>query len=140
MSKIVFYVRNRPQGCDAQRIAVANKRSFIGYPAWRAGKENSDRDFKDAIVDLLCPDDTWQEQFDAIAMKAWQRQISGNRNLVRDAIAGSITLMPRPLLGVVFAGRVERFELTNNPDWGEAYLSLRREQKLPDEPRGKPLG
>ena len=56
-----------------------------------------------------------------------------NRNFVRFVALGAIALVPMPSLGV--AGRVtRRFEVEDDPPWGEDYLALRRAQGLESEP------
>ena len=57
-----------------------------------------------------------------------------NRNFVCNIEPGAIALVPRPSRGVVYAGRVTtRFEVLNDPPWGNEYLDLRCEQGLDSE-------
>jgi hypothetical protein len=135
---IVFYCRCRPQDSDAIDIVLDTKRAFIGYPAWRDGKYEQDHNFRSAIVDLSSIDqdgDVLDPQLDS----GWRRQISLNRNLVREATNRSIVLVPRPARGFVYAGRTLGFELVDNPSWGDRYLSLRNKQRKKVEPRGSHL-
>lgn len=138
MSKpIVFFCRCRPQDSDAIDIVLEAKRAFIGYPAWRKGKYEQEDSFRSAIVDLS---EVGQDK-NALdrRIREWRRQISLNRNLVRDVSDGSILLVPRPGRGFVYAGRTVGFELVDTPPWGSAYLSLRRKQGLVDSPCGAHL-
>ena len=135
---IVFYCRSRPQESDAIDIALDTNRVFIGYPAWRDGKYEQDHSFRSAIVDLSSIDQDG-DALDAQLGKDWRRQISLNRNLVREADNDSIVLVPRPVRGFVYAGRTLGFELVDNPSWGDAYLSLRSKQGKEVEPRGSHL-
>jgi hypothetical protein len=135
---IVFFCRCRPQGSDAVDVACETNRVFIGYPAWRDGKYNQDHSFRSAIVDLSSTD----QDGSALAPQldgGYRRQISLNRNLVREVGNGSIVLVPRPVRGLVYAGRTLGFELVDNPSWGDAYLSLRNKQGKDVEPRGSHL-
>ena len=135
---LVFYVRNRPQGCDVVDLALRTKRSFIGYPAWRPGRNNRTYNLRDSIVDLSCSDLDWQNSLSSQPAK-WKKQISANRNLVREATPGSIILMPRPDRGLIYAGRVLCFELVDNPSWGNEYIALRQAQGKSCEPVGSHL-
>ena len=53
-------------------------------------------------------------------------QIAVNRNLVREVDIGSIVLVPRPSEGLVYAGYTRKFELVDQPSWGDAYIALRK--------------
>ena len=137
-SPIVFFCRCRPQGSDAVDIVLDTNRVFIGYPAWREGKYEQDHNFRSAIVDLSSID----QDGDALASQldsGYRRQISVNRNLVREVGNGSVVLVPRPARGLVYAGRTLGFELVDNPAWGDAYLSLRSKQGKDVEARGSHL-
>jgi hypothetical protein len=135
---IVFFCRCRPQDSDAIDIVLDTRRVFIGYAAWREGKFEQDHSFRSAIIDLSSTDQDGSA-LDPQIKSNYRRQISLNRNLVREATNGSIVLVPRPARGFVYAGRTLGFELVDNPSWGDEYLSLRRKQGLPVEPRGSHL-
>lgn len=135
---IVFFCRLRPQGCDAVDLALQTRRVFIGYPAWRDGKLDQEHSFRSALIDLSVPDqdaDLLDQSLDA----GYRRQVSANRNLVREVDMGSIVLMPRPARGVVYAAFTDGFELVDDPTWGETYLALRTAQRQTVEPRGSHL-
>jgi hypothetical protein len=136
--RIVFFCRCRPQGSDAVDIVRDTNRVFIGYPAWREGKFEQDHSFHSAIVDLSSVDQDGNA-LDPRLDSEYRRQISVNRNLVREAGNGSIVLVPRPARGLVYAGRTLGFELVDNPSWGDAYLALRSKQGKDVKPRGSHL-
>jgi hypothetical protein len=138
-SAIVLFCRCRPQGCDAIDLVLREKRVFIGYPAWRVGKFLQDHEFHNAVIDLRDPNQDL-EALDPQVGGVYKRQISGNRRLVREVDSGAIMLVPRPARGIVYAGRVLEFELVNNPQWGNDYLTLRRAQGLSTDPPGSHLG
>lgn len=135
---IVFFCRCRPQLSDAVDIVRKTNRVFIGYPAWRAGRYEQDHSFRSAIVDLSSIDQD-SSVLDPQLDSGYRRQISMNRNLVREAANGSIVLVPRPARGLVYAGRTLGFELVDNPLWGDEYLSLRSKQGKDVERRGSHL-
>ncbi|MED5549605.1 MAG: restriction endonuclease [Pseudomonadota bacterium] len=138
-NRIVFFIRNRPQGCDAIEIAREARRSFIGYPMWRRGVDPLAAGFRDALASPLCDDTEWATIAGHIE-GPWRRAYSANRNLALAAVPGSITMIPRPDRGVVYAGRVEAFEVVDRPDWGDKYLALRRENGLPVDDTVSHLG
>ena len=81
------------------------------------------------MCDLKCSNDEWNEYYNR-ADTPYKRQISTNRNIVRDAVEGSILVIPRPDRGLVYCGTISGFELVNNPSWGKQYLELRISQGL----------
>ncbi len=128
MSKpIVFFSRCRPQKADLIDIVLKNNRAFIGWPAWVADYKIGQ--LRECIADLACSDSKWESlvpHFDE-----YRRHYTQNRNLVKKVVPGSLVLVPRPNLGLVYAGRVQgSFELINNPPWAAEYLRLRKEQGL----------
>lgn len=127
---IVFFIRFRPQGCDAIDIALKYKVGCIGWPIWRKEVPYQRGSIDKCIVDLRAPDEEWRLAKEKVD-PSHRRQASQNRNIVKDAVRGSILLIPRPTRGVVFAGRVQSFELVNDPLWAQEYLDLRRTQDCP---------
>lgn len=128
----VFFSRCRPQNSDPIDLVVRERRVFIGYPAWRAGVEPRPDRLREAVVDLWCSDEEWAALRPTFGGDA--KQYQQNRNFVRAIDPGSIALVPRPSRGVVYAGRVtRRFELLDNPRWGDDYIELRRQQGLKTE-------
>lgn len=126
----VFFSRCRPQEADPIDLAVRERRIFIGWPAWRPGTQRRPGHLRKCIVDPRCTDEEWTAlyaKFDRKTRKHYQQ----NRTFIHEIRCGAIGLIPRPNLGVVFAGRVKKpFELLDNPLWGSEYLSLRREKGL----------
>ena len=128
----VFFSRCRPQDADPIEIVVRERRIFIGWPAWRPGASQERHRISDELVDFWCPDEEWNALYAAIGKE--RRHYQGNRNFVRKVGPGSIALVPRPSLGVVFAGVVtRRFEIENDPPWVDEYLALRRANGLDTE-------
>ncbi len=129
---IVFFSRCRPQDADLINIVLQVNRAFIGWPAWRPDRNYTSGCLRDSIVDLACSEEEWQALLPQFGKD--RVRYSQNRNLVQKVVEGSILLVPRPRLGVVFAGRVVGpFELINDPPWAQDYLRLRKEQGLPAE-------
>jgi len=124
-SPVVFFSRCRPQDADPIDIVLKEKRIFIGYPMWRAGKPYQKGRIRDSIVDVTCPHDQWLLEMERQPRKE-RRFYNQNRNFVSKIAIGSIALVPRPSLGVIFAGRVvDAFELVDDPSWAQDYLDLR---------------
>lgn len=128
-------IRNRPQGADIIKIVKMTNRAFLGYPMMNAGQEHATRDFRTALINSveISDDDYWREK------QAWNkrnppygtRQISANRNRVNSLTPGqSIIVIPRPSEGVAYLGTFQKYELVDNPPWGECYLKFREEEKL----------
>jgi hypothetical protein len=121
----VFFCRCRPQHADPIEIVVRERRVFIGWPAWRPGASQERDRMADEIVDFWCPDEEWNALYGGYGEE--RRHYQGNRNFVRKVGPGSIALVPRPSLGVVYAGIVtRRFEIEKDPPWADEYLALRR--------------
>ncbi|MBL1430621.1 MAG: hypothetical protein COA60_003755 [Robiginitomaculum sp.] len=129
---LCFMVRNKPQSADIIDLVLKTKRAFLGYPARQHGFSDPLKNFQTALCDLSCSEEEWQAFINTPPLPHPRRILSGNRNLVKEAteIPGSIILVPRPDRGKVYCGVIQRFELVDNPDWGERYLSLRRQQNL----------
>ena len=128
-SNAVFFSRCRPQNCDAIDLVLQKRLLFIGWPAWRTGIEPQRGKLREAIIDLHCTDEDWASFRQGLGPEG--KQYQQNRNFVQRIDCGAIALVPRPERGVVYAGRVtKRFELLDDPPWGDAYLNIRREQEL----------
>jgi hypothetical protein len=126
---VVFFSRCRPQESDPIDLVRRERRIFIGYPAWREDVPPRRGHLREAVVDLLCPDEEWASLRATFGDKG--REYQKNRNFVRVVKPGAIALVPRPNRGVVYAGRVVApFELLDNPPWGDEYLHLRHDQGL----------
>lgn len=124
----VFFSRCRPQGSEPIDLVLRERRVFIGYPAWRDDTEPRRGHLRDAVVDLWCTDEEWALFYNR-SDKTDRKQYQRNRNFVQQIEPGAIALVPRPHQGLVYAGRVvTRFEMLDDPAWGEEYLRLRREQ------------
>lgn len=128
-NRIAFFVRNRPQSCDAVEISLDARHSFVGYPMWRKGCNPTSTGFVEALINPICDADEWENARSEVHGH-WRREYTANRNLALEAVPGSITLIPRPDRGVVYAGIVEAFEIVDRPSWGAAYLQKRRDQGL----------
>jgi hypothetical protein len=57
-----FYVKCRPQGADAQQIALKHKCAFIGYPAWKNGAGYDRHAMRSCLLDISVPDSEWKLQ------------------------------------------------------------------------------
>jgi hypothetical protein len=126
-----FYSRCKPQDADALKIALDTKRIFIGYPMVKKGKIYSPQNLHSCIVDPACGDTEWSHWHN---LSNRNRQYNRNRNFVNKIKIGSVAMIPRPSLGVIFCGRVKSpFQLENNPAWYSDYLELRRSQKLSND-------
>ncbi len=132
----VFFSRCRPQNADPIDLVLQEKRVFIGWPAWRPGRQPRRGHLRDSLVDLLCSEEEWLRLCSNPKFgRDCRKQYTQNRNFVRSIEVGSITLVPRPGRGYVYAGRViEPFRLFDDPPWGESYLRFRREHELVSEP------
>jgi len=128
-------VRNKPQKADIIELLLSTKikgprRAFIGYPPYLGDKSKEITDnFHGAVCDLTCSDEKWGV-YHKQADTPYKRQLSTNRNLVKDAVEDSIILIPRPDRGLVYCGTISHFELVNSPTWGQSYLDLRLSQGL----------
>ena len=123
---IVFYSRCKPQDFDAIEIVKEEKRIFIGHPMARSGANYDPLNLRNCVVDLSCEHDEWNT---AHAASSRKKQYNQNRNLVRHVGIGSIALVPRPTLGVIYCGRViSKFELVNAPPWYTRYMEVRGDQ------------
>jgi hypothetical protein len=124
----VVFSRCRPQDSDPIDIVVRERRAFIGYPAWRNGVVPEIGHLRNALVDFQVSDEEWQALRPQLENPKMSSQ---SRNFARSVQVGDIMLVPRPSRGVVYAGRViHRFEILNNPPWGDEYLHLREMQGL----------
>lgn len=125
---VAFYVKCRPQNCDALKLALDRKIAFIGYPAWRADAERLwDRNRTSAsIVDIT--QENWRTQVEALP--GYLKQVAQNHNLASRITAGSLVVIPRPEAGLCYLGRVkDRLRLVDAPDWSDQYFELRRSQR-----------
>lgn len=128
----VFFSRCRPQEADPISLVLRERRAFIGWPAWRHKTVPDRHRLADCLVDLWCSDDEWERYYAACGGE--RRHYKANRNFVRDVELGAIMLVPRPSLGVVYAGRVtRRFEIEGDPPWADDYLAIRRASGLEAE-------
>jgi hypothetical protein len=122
-SQVVFYSRCKPQEVDAIELVLKEKRIFIGYPMQRSGVVYDPRNLRTCVVDLSCEQGEWNA---AHATSNKLRQYNQNRNLVAAIEIGSIAMVPRPSLGVIYCGRiVSKFELVNAPPWYDRYMEIR---------------
>jgi hypothetical protein len=102
----------------------------------RAHVPYQSRNLSACVVDPSCDDDEWR----ATHAQQLNRspQYNQNRNLVRAVAVGSIALIPRPSLGLIFCGRVVHdFELVNSPPWYDHYMQLRHDQGRKEEDSDK---
>jgi len=130
-SPIVFFSRCRPQDADVIDLVIKHKRVFIGWPAWKKNSQHVRQRLRAAIVDLNCTDEEWDAMHETI--DNYRPNFKQNYNLVKKVTIGSIVLVPRPNLGMIFAGRiVSNFELLDDPGWADEYLQLREAQGLND--------
>ncbi|WP_340693308.1 restriction endonuclease [Hyphomonas sp.] len=139
MARIVFYVRNRPQSCDAMEIAKLAKMAFIGYPLWRENASNFESDLATSIISPATDEENWTREHSR-PRTPHKTPKSTNRNLVRDAQRGSIVVCPRPAEGVVFVGRTLEFVVESNPSWGTEYIKLRQRAGLDTDPENRHWG
>jgi hypothetical protein len=136
---IVFFSRCRPQDADPIDIVVRERRVFIGWPAWRTGVEPRRGCLREAIVDFWCPDAEWAKLYAGFGRE--RRHYQQNRNFARTITPGALALVPRPGLGVVYAGRViSGFEVLDDPPWADEYLKIRRGQGLDADDEFSHLG
>ena len=106
---------------------LRERRVFIGWPAWNPGVERDRHQLRAGIIDLRCDEAEWRRLYAGLGPD--RRNYQTNRNFVHDVEPGAIALVPRPALGVVYAGRVvEGFDLVDDPPWADDYLALRRTQ------------
>jgi len=134
---ICFMIRNRAQKSDMIEQVLQARRAFIGYPP-RLKEDVGDTGFHEGLYDISSDLDWYKARENLLPedpkdKKNYLTQVSGNRNLVKDAVRGSIILVPRPDRGLVYAGTVERFELIDDPlsyAWGKNYIESRFQNKL----------
>jgi restriction endonuclease len=136
-----FYVKCRPQGADAQQIALRHKCAFIGYPAWKNGAGYDRHAMRNCLVDISVPDSEWKlRELRSDLGRSYQREIVANRNFVRETSVGDYLVLPRPGEGVCYIGRVDSpFEIVNDPLWADEYLDLRVQQNLGERVRVRGL-
>lgn len=138
-SPAVFFSRCRPQDSDPIEIVVKERRVFIGWPAWRADVEPHRGRLRESLIDLWCSDAEWAKHYSGFGQD--RRHYQQNRNFIRTIKPGAIALVPRPSLGIVYAGRVTAgFEVLDDPPWADDYLDLRRAQGLDVEDEFSNLG
>lgn len=136
-----FYVKCRPQGCDAHQIALKHNCAFIGYPAWKNGMKYNRHAMRSCLLDIAVPDSEWDSQLMQNDLgRSYQREVAANRNFVRETSVGDYVVLPRPGEGVCYIGRVDSpFEIINDPPWADEYLDLRVQQKLGERIQGRGL-
>ena len=126
MGPIVFFSRCKPQDQDIIDLVLDEKRVFIGHPMARAGIAYDALNLAACMVNPSCPDDEWEMARNALPRKFPQH--TQNRNLIRQVGIGSIVLVPRPMRGVVYCGRIASdFELVDRPPWYARYMEMRGE-------------
>lgn len=124
----VFYSRCRPQDADPIDIAVREHRVFIGYPAWREGIQPRRGHLREAIIDFDCSQTEWIEATRGFPDR---KMFTQTRNFARKIQTGDIAMIPRPVRGVVYTGRViNPFQILNDANWANEYLELRKSQGL----------
>ena len=109
-------IRNRAQGADMIDQVLKARRAFIGYPPQKVNYNVGENNLRAGLYDISKIED-WSVSRGIIIenhSENYAKQVAGNLNLVRDAIPGSIILVPRPDRGLVYAGTVEKFELLDN--------------------------
>jgi len=127
---LVFFSRCKPQGCDAVNLALAHKIIFFGYPALKDKYDPTKLD--ECLIDPDMNDEAWQ-----ILKKKHKlhKEQSASHNLVLEIKNNLqkgekvIGLIPRPSMGVIYAGEVQRFKLHRNPAWASEYIEMRQGQK-----------
>lgn len=126
MVPIVFFVRNKPQNADIIELVLKQKRVFLGYPPFKKGIAFNANNIKSCIYDIS------KDNFDKkdVEDSDFEREISKNINLVKDAIPNSFVIIPRPERGFYYIGKIKKFELINNPYWIDDYKKIRLEQNL----------
>jgi hypothetical protein len=134
---VLFFSRCKPWEIDVQKVAIDNRCVFFGWVVRRQGAAYLASDPASFIVSPACDRDEWETQC------AWQGkkpQHTQNRNLVAAVGAGSIAMVPRPIDGMIYCGRVsgpfrisydqaryraaaEVFERHGHPDGEATWLS-----------------
>jgi hypothetical protein len=110
-------------------LALKYKRVFIGYPAWRKGAPYNRHKTRKCLLDISVADSDWRPA--QLGVDASRKQITENRNFVRETSPGDFVALPRPGEGICYVGKVDKpFEIVNDPAWANEYLDLRIEQKL----------
>ena len=127
---ICFMIRNRAQGADMIDQVLMARRAFIGYPPHKLETNIGKTELLAKLYDLSKITDWSACRQNIIKTHGsnYARQVAGNLNLVRDAIQGSVLLVPRPDRGLVYAGTLKNFELLDDPlshEWGEQYIQNR---------------
>jgi Restriction endonuclease len=123
---VVFYSRCKPQNVDIIKIALEQNRIFIGHPFLKPGSTYDPKNLRNCIVDLTCPDDEWENYLRLNQDSEKKRNYSKNRNFVKKIGMGSIALIPRPSIGIIFVGKIESdFQLINEPSWASDYKKIR---------------
>lgn len=141
MSRVVFYLKCRPQDADVLSLAKQYRRVFVGYPAWKARGQWNRHRVSDAIFDLRSGDWTPTDMDEHCQKLGYRRQVSLNRRVAKQVEPGSYVLVPRPGAGLCYIGKISgHFELVDDPKWADEYLELRKAQGLPYEPEERYLG
>lgn len=126
-----FYVKNRPQGCDALKLVLKHRRVFIGYPPWRKGKKYGKRRIRISIADLSEPNAKWEKESFERTDRRYKSQVTQNRNYALAVRSGAMVVVPRPGEGMCYVAQVKGvFELVNSPSWADEYLEMRKAQGL----------
>ena len=126
----VFYVKCRPQGCDAVELAKKYSITFIGYPIWKNGWE-AIKDPRNVSKALIHPKDRWERQNEIHEKYCSKRKASENHNLYNDVVPGSFIIVPRVREGLCYIGIVDKtLEIVSNLPWLTCYFEMREKQGL----------
>jgi hypothetical protein len=132
MAKVAFYVKCRPQGANAWKIAKRAQRVFLGYPIYRQDRP-SDSKWRDGMQAQIHGPHTYV-QWLAEKSPDYPAQASRVKNFSQSIAVGSIAMVPRVQENLVHVARVvSAFEVVDQPDWADEYLDLRKEQKLEEK-------
>lgn len=81
----VFLVECRPQGADAQQIALKHNRVFIGYPAWKRRVTYDRHKMRGRLLDIGVLDSEWNAaNLREDLVRGYRVEVTKNRNFVRD--------------------------------------------------------
>jgi len=136
MKKICFFAKCRPQDADIIEYVRKYKRVFIGYPVYKDTDFNKHHS-KSWLYDLSTIKS--EEELNKIINNKkskitydqnYRSHVTNNYHLIHSIAKDSIVLIPRPGSGICYMGKVEKFELVENPDWADDYIKQRKEQKL----------
>ena len=104
MSAPSFYVKCRPQECDAANIALESRRVFIGYPAWIKGRVWNRNNVRGSLADLSVPYRIWKS-IELNVPPSFRPRATMNRGFAKKS-PGSTVVIPRPGEGSCHIGRV----------------------------------